>query len=84
MLILITKANSNHWYDFIEEDSVENLIGRFTFSGHLPYNLIIKENVYYRAYSYDICKAFNFPFSLNSLEQAFKIAECRYEIQIVE
>lgn len=84
MLILITKANNNYWYDFIKEDSVENLIGRFTFSGHLLHNLIIKENVYYRAYSYDICKAFNLPFSLASLEHAFKIAECKYEIQIVE
>lgn len=84
MLILITKASSDYWYDFIEEDSIENLIGRFTFSGHLPHNLIIKENFYYRAYSYDICKAFNLPFSLASLEQAFKIAECRYEIQIYD
>ena len=84
MLILITKASSDYWYNFIEEDSVEKLIGRFTFSGHLPHNPIIKENFYYQAYSYEIRKAFNLPFSLATTEQALKIAKCRYEIQIYD
>ena len=59
MLMLITKASSDYWYDFIEEDSIENLIGRFAHSGHLSHDLIIKE-------------------------QASKIAECKYEIQIYD
>lgn len=84
MLILITKASNDYWYDFIEEDSIENLIGRFASSGHLSHNLIIKENFYYQAYSYEIRKAFNLPFSLDGVEQALKIAECRYEIQIYD
>ncbi len=84
MLILITKASSDYWYDFIEEDNIENLIGRFTFSGHLPHNLIIKENFYYQAYSYKIREAFNLPFSLSATEQALKIAKCKYEIQIYD
>lgn len=82
MLMLLTKASSDYWYDFIEEDSVENLIGRFTSSGHLPHDLIIKKNFYYQAYSYEVCKAFNFPLSLASIAEALKIAKCEYEIQI--
>ena len=84
MLILITKASSDYWYDFIEEDSIENLIGRFAHSGHLPHDLIIKENFYYQAYSYEIREAFNLPFSLAATEQALKIAKCQYEIQIYD
>lgn len=82
MLMLITKASDGYWYDFIEEDSIENLIGRFASLGHLPHNLIIKENFYYQDYSYVIREAFNLPFSLDGVEQALKIAECKYEIQI--
>lgn len=84
MLMLITKANNNYWYDFIEEDSIETLIGRFTFSGQLFRNLIIKENFYYQANNYEIREAFHLPFSLASMEQALKIAKCRYEIQICD
>lgn len=84
MLILITKASSDYWYDFIEEDTIENLIGRFAHSGHLSNDLIIKENFFYQAYVHEICEAFNLPLSLASVEQASKIAECRYEIQIYD
>ena len=84
MLMLITKASSDYWYDFIEEDSIKNLIGRFAHSGHLSHDLIIKENFFYQAYSHEICEAFNLPLSLASIKQASKIAECKYEIQIYD
>lgn len=81
MKFLLTKASSDYWYDFIEEASIEKLLGRFSSCGHLIHDLIIKENRFYRAYSYQICEAWDF---LISLEQAFEISRCRYEIQIYD
>lgn len=48
MKFLLTKASSDYWYDFIEEASIEKLLGRFSSCGHLIHDLIIQENPYYR------------------------------------
>lgn len=81
MKFLLTKASSDYWYDFIEEASIEKLLGRFSSCGQLIDDLIIKENPFYRAYSYRICEAWDFRISL---EQAFEISRCRYEIKIYD
>ncbi len=79
MKVLITKASEDYWYGFANFETFSDII---SFKESVDYGLEIFENFWYKMNPREIFEAWVYGDRNFTIEDAYSISECKYEIII--
>ena len=78
MIVLITKVSEDYYFDFKDFQTFDDLISFMKESKH---PLVLGQNDFYDSDPQDILKYWD---TINDLEIAKNICECKYEVEIYD